>query len=111
VNEIDRLEADAERAMKNTSFGVLANPAVVLNLIARLRASEAAEAALMDAYRKIAENEEDGYGACRYCGAESYAVDTQGVRIAGENYGDAVEFHIDHDLRCPVTILSDAYPS
>jgi hypothetical protein len=42
MNEIDRLEADAKQAMKNPNFGMLANPAIVLTIIARLRAAEGA---------------------------------------------------------------------
>lgn len=97
---VRQLEADAIHI-------ALANPAVILELIERLRV---AERALVDVHDKIVGNEEDGYGACRYCGSESYAVDEQGERLAGDEYGDAVEFHIDHNPACPVTIVSDALP-
>lgn len=40
MNEFERLEADAKQAMKNPSFGMLANPAVVLALIERVRKAE-----------------------------------------------------------------------
>ena len=63
--------------------------------------------ALNAAADRVTEQEEDGYGACRYCGAESYGVTEDGKR-AGET-DEVMEYHIDHDESCPSYILNHAY--
>jgi hypothetical protein len=63
--------------------------------------------ALNAAADRITEDEEDGYGVCRYCGAESYGVTEDGAR-AGET-DEVVEYHIDHEAWCPSYILDHAY--
>jgi hypothetical protein len=63
--------------------------------------------ALNAAADRITEDEEDGYGACRYCGAESYGVTDEGAR-AGET-DEIAQYRIDHDESCPSYILDHAY--
>lgn len=67
-------------------------------LVAACEAAQAASTA-------ITESEEDGYGACKFCGAQSYPVNEEGVRIVGEDVSDAEEWHTNHDADCVSAVL------
>lgn len=70
-------------------------------LLARVAKLEAAA-------QKIAENELNGHGDCRYCGSAAYPVDEAGARITTENVEHAEEWHVDHDPECPSALISSA---
>lgn len=64
--------------------------------------------ALRAAATQITEEEEDGYGACRYCHAESMPVDADGKPI-DEETEEADHYSISHEEWCPSAILDRAY--
>lgn len=62
--------------------------------------------AAVSAHDAITENEMDGYGGCKYCGADSYPVDEAGEKLASDDdQSQADEYRTDHDADCVSTIL------
>lgn len=64
--------------------------------------------ALHSAAEQITEHEEDGYGECRYCHADSKPVDAAGKPVDTEK-DEADHWTIAHEEWCPSAILDRAY--
>lgn len=64
--------------------------------------------ALHSAAEQITEHEEDGYGECRYCRADSKPVDADGKATDTER-DEADHWTIAHEEWCPSYILDRAY--
>lgn len=78
----------------------------IIKLTMENAALRADNAGLINVCKIIHENEEE-WGQCRYCHAESYPVDEHGNKLEAEDTENAQEYWTDHEDWCPSAIIDN----